>query len=389
MKLVKALLLVFALIWANCGGEIAETEPSIDTEDGPSTASGAWCGDLPDGQKTCCGAGYTLRPKMRKCTKFLKGTVTNINAATMTYQGRASNSNFLPVDDNTLELLTAYVIENGEGTSCPHGPFGSLHFDFLSCDEYLPLPPDGANRRRLGIGSSNPRNLLLRGPTTHPATCSWPGGPANQEWDDDQYLRYQDAGIFPWGTNTCVVLRVWESDGFGGADGSDDGSWGRRNDVIGMVRIERAATTTKPLRIDYHTVNNGVWFPLYSYTNDHPRTKTSNLAAWVKVRTGKPCIGTCASAAQPRGFLACVDDSFQRCNFVNHACTDLESHHAEMNGQRLGDKISSIKLIGVNSVTLYEHAGYKGRAVRIDHDCPDLKRHLGHSFGDITSSANF
>ena len=66
-----------------------------------------------------------------------------------------------------------------------------------------------------------------------------------------------------------MVLRIRES------DGSDDGGWGRRDDVLGMELISRQRTSNPC----------GVWVAFHKYTNDHPRRRLNQVALWLKLRT--------------------------------------------------------------------------------------------------------
>jgi hypothetical protein len=223
----------------------------------------SWCGELPSGENLCCPQGYLLRPQLKKCVKYLKNHLEAIRTSSMCYQASGDNEAFVKITADTLELIAVHIIDDGEGSDCPHGPFGSLHYDLFPCTENLSLSADGADHRRLS------HDRLFRGPFTYPSVCLF-GPSAHREWLDDHYLTYEGAGLYKWGTDSCVVLRIWES------DGSEDGSWGRRNDVLGMIRIDRNKTV------------GGVWFPLKKYTNDHPRKLTNSISGWVKLRTSTP-----------------------------------------------------------------------------------------------------
>ena len=151
------------------------------------------------------------------------------------------------------------MIDNGEGDEQPHGPHGNLYWDVFGAFEPLMRSPDGADKRR--VQSQH----VLRGPhRTHGAT---------DEWLDDESMMYSGAGLFRWnaapGTADAVVLRIWES------DGSEDGFLGRRNDVLGMEYIRRKDTESPC----------GLWVPFHTYTNDHPRRRSSEIALWLLLRT--------------------------------------------------------------------------------------------------------
>jgi hypothetical protein len=203
----------------------------------------------------CCPRSTVLRPWQRRCEPF--GDLSPRRDSYGSYVGLSDRPNTLAVDSNTLQVCGMYVSDNGEGNDWPHGPYGNLYVDFFSATEPLASSADHADGRRI----SGPRQV--RGPhRTHGTT---------DEWLDDEFQRYQDFGVLRWGTRSSVVLRVWES------DGSEDGSWGRRNDVLGMERVSKAATV------------NGTWIPLHKYTNDHPRRRTSAVTGWIFVKTGGRC----------------------------------------------------------------------------------------------------
>jgi hypothetical protein len=214
-----------------------------------------WCSDLPDGRTLCCSSGYILRPGHGICESGHK-LAPFIDPRTMTYNGEYDKG-FLPIGNNTLELLAILVIDNGEGEGWPHGPAGNLYYDLFDCSEYLPAPPDKADKRTI----DGPR--VLHGPDhTHGTTYEW--------GKDDVLLKYCNAGLFNWGERDCVTLRIWESD-----SKSEDGSSGRRNDVLGLERLNRIETMNP----------EGVWIPMHKYTNDHPRRRTDKIAIWIKLRT--------------------------------------------------------------------------------------------------------
>lgn len=180
--------------------------------------------------------------------------------------GRRDRPNSIAVDGDVLQVCGAYVSDNGEGDAWPHGPVGHIYIDFFASTEPLAASADGADQRRLGRSSR-----LLRGPhRTHGDL---------DEWLDDEFQRYEHFGVFQWSGRDAVVARIWES------DGSEDGRWGRRNDVLGMELVNRADTL------------QGTWIPLHAYTNHHPRRRTSRITGWLLVKTG----GTCPPETEESG----------------------------------------------------------------------------------------
>lgn len=210
-----------------------------------------------------CGAGAVLEPSRGRCSVW-KDLSPKVDKNAGFYRAERDRKNWVPLDHGSvLELLAAYVIDNGEGDEEPHGPHGNLHWDVFGPFEPLMESRDGANDRRVMTSS------VLRGPhRTHGTT---------DEWLDDEALMYSGAGLFRWGsqpgTDDAMVMRVWES------DGSEDGSAvGRRNDVLGMEYIRRQDTENEC----------GTWVPFHRYTNGHPRKRTSHPALWLLVRTRSP-----------------------------------------------------------------------------------------------------
>ncbi|MBC7173714.1 MAG: hypothetical protein H5U40_14840 [Polyangiaceae bacterium] len=65
-------------------------------------------------------------------------------------------------------------------------------------------------------------------------------------------------------------MRIYETDSH-----AEDGFIGRRNDVMGMVVIDRAASE-RP---------EGVWITFHTFTNDHPRRAREEVAIRALVRT--------------------------------------------------------------------------------------------------------
>jgi len=172
--------------------------------------------------------------------------------------GRRDRPNAIAVDDDVLQVCGAYVSDNGEADAWPHGPVGHINIDFFASTEPLAASEDRADQRRLGRSKRR-----LRGPhRTHGDL---------DEWLDDELQRYQEFGVFQWSGHPAVVARVWES------DGSEDGRWGRRNDVLGMELVNRADTL------------QGKWIPLHAYTNEHPRRRTSRITGWLLLKTGGTC----------------------------------------------------------------------------------------------------
>lgn len=203
----------------------------------------------------CCPRTTVLRPWQQRCDTFVNLSPLRDNFGA--YIGAADRPNLLPISADTLQVCAAYIADNGEGTDWPHGPYGNLYVDIFAGNEPLAVSADGANRRRIG------QERQLRGPhRTHGTT---------DEWNDDEWQRYQGAGIYQWAGRTDVVLRIWES------DGSEDGSWGRRNDVLGLEQIMRSRTSS------------GLWVALHKYTNDHPRRRTATITGWLLVQTGGVC----------------------------------------------------------------------------------------------------
>lgn len=171
--------------------------------------------------------------------------------------GRRDRPNSIAVDSDVLQVCSAHIFDNGEGDAWPHGPIGHIYIDFFASTEPLAESVDRADQRRLGS------RRRLRGPhRTHGD---------RDEWLDDELQRYQHFGVFQWSGRDAVVTRIWES------DGSEDGRWGRRNDVIGMELVNRADTL------------QGQWLPLHAYTNGHPRRRTSRVKGWLLVKTGGTC----------------------------------------------------------------------------------------------------
>lgn len=203
----------------------------------------------------CCLRATVLRPWLGTCQPF--SDLSPNRDYSGAYNGAADRPNTLPATADTLQVCGMYVIDNGEGSGGVHGPMGNLYIDIFDSSEPLLTSANGADRRRIG----QPRQL--RGPhRTHGTT---------DEWLDDELQRYQQFGAFSWGDRSALIVRIWES------DGSEDGSWGRRNDVLGMERVSRVAT--RP----------GLWVPLHTYTNDHPRRRTAAVSGWIYLKTGGDC----------------------------------------------------------------------------------------------------
>jgi hypothetical protein len=208
----------------------------------------------------CCDPGTIVQPQQGQCNA--EDVSPRLDASGV-YQGDQDRPNTLEVGPGVLQLCAVYVIDNGEGDDWPHGPHGNLYIDVFAPDEPLDASEDGADQRRI----RDPR--VLRGPhNTHDDT---------DEWLDDEVLRYQEFGVLEFDADgpaaAQAVLRVWESD-----SQSEDGSWGRRNDVMGMELIDRAATEAGAVWVDFH-----------KYTNDHPRIRTNEVAMQLLVLTGGAC----------------------------------------------------------------------------------------------------
>jgi hypothetical protein len=239
------------------GGDL---NTDLDTSPGPWEAlEGAGC----DGTSNpfavgprCCPASTVLRKWLRQCAPF--DDLSPCRDAHGAYDGALDPLNFLPPDAGTLQVCAMYVWENGEGGQQLFGPYGDLHVDFFAESEPLDASADDADRRRIGPDRD------LRGP--HRTTV------LTDEWNDDELLRYQHAGLLPWAGRNAVVLRVYED------DGSEDGDDRDRNDVLGMERIDRASTE-----------GGGVWVPLHRYTNDHPRLREEVVTGWILLQTGGIC----------------------------------------------------------------------------------------------------
>lgn len=206
-----------------------------------------------------CGPGAVLEPGRGRCAVF-NDISPKVDKNGGFYRADRDSKNWVPLDGgNVLELLAAYVVDNGEGDEELHGPHGNLHWDVFGPFEPLMESKDGAGGRRVASSS------VLRGPhRTHGTT---------DEWLDDEALMYSGAGLFRWGaqpgTRDAVVLRVWES------DASEDGALGRRNDVLGMEYIRRQDTENEC----------GKWVAFHRYTNSHPRKRTSHAVLWLLLRT--------------------------------------------------------------------------------------------------------
>jgi hypothetical protein len=206
-----------------------------------------------------CGPGAVLQPSRGKCSVW-NDISPKIDRNGGFYRADRDRKNWVPLDGgNVLELLAAYVVDNGEGDEELHGPHGNLHWDVFGPFEPLMESKDHAGERRVAT------SFVLRGPhRTHGTT---------DEWLDDEALMYSGAGLFHWGgkpgTQDAIVLRVWES------DGSEDGALGRRNDVLGMEYIRRQDTENQC----------GTWVPFHRYTGGHPRNRTARTVLWLLVRT--------------------------------------------------------------------------------------------------------
>ncbi|MDD9932196.1 MAG: hypothetical protein OXT09_01255 [Myxococcales bacterium] len=206
-----------------------------------------------------CGPDAVLQPLRGRCSVYSDAT-PHLDPLVGHYRAERDRRNWVdPRSGGVLEVLQVYVVDNGEGERLPHGPHGNLYWDVFGPFEPVMESRDGAAKRRLG------RARVLRGPhRTHGRT---------DEWLDDEAMMYSGAGLYRWGsvpgTERGIVLRIWES------DGTEDGFLGRRNDVLGMEYVDRAATE-RPC---------GVWVPFHRYRNSHPRRRTSHVAVWMLLRT--------------------------------------------------------------------------------------------------------
>ena len=242
----------------------------------------------------CCAGKAVIRPQQDLCDYATVGMdrvgnpLSNLSPRINDigiFDGARDRPNTLPVSSSTLQICAVYLADNGEGDGFPHGPYGNLHWDLFDVAEAtracevevatrggshvihgqepsypLEISCDGASKRRLDS------DRILRGPhRTHGDT---------DEWLDDEVLTYHDFGIFEWGARSQVILRVYESD-----SDRDDGGWGRRNDVLGMEFVDRAATEDP----------EGIWIPFHDYTNDHPRRRTGEVGMWMLLKTGGTC----------------------------------------------------------------------------------------------------
>jgi hypothetical protein len=77
-------------------------------------------------------------------------------------------------------------------------------------------------------------------------------------------------------------MRIWETD-----MNAEDGLLGRRNDVLGMTLIDRAATE-RP---------EGTWVTFRHFTNDHPRRAGSAVAIRALVRTRRSEVAAAPAVA--------------------------------------------------------------------------------------------
>lgn len=268
-----ASLLISSVVTACAGGaDEGESTPDpggvrggdlntdLDTSPGPwSTLEGEAC----DGTSnpfaigpSCCPASTVLRKWLRQCAPF--DDLSPRRDEHGAYDGALDPLNFLRPDEDTLQVCAMYVWENGEGGQQLFGPYGDLRVDFFAESEPLDASADGADRRRLGPDRD------LRGPHRTAALTD--------EWNDDELLRYQRAGLFQWAGRDAVVLRIWED------DGTEDGDERDRNDVLGMERIDHLSTE-----------GGGAWFPLHRYTDEHPRLREEVVTGWILLQTGGAC----------------------------------------------------------------------------------------------------
>jgi hypothetical protein len=164
--------------------------------------------------------------------------------------------NWVLWSQEVLAILEARCHDNGEGADWPHGPFGHIYIDLFDPPPDLDAIPDGADHRRL----MEPP-LRLRG-------C-WRTHDGLDEWLDGDVVTYRQGGILAWGEREEIVLRLYES------DGSEDGAWGRRNDVLGFERIRKTDTTGQVVTVSCHP-----------FTNDHPRRRRPDQVAFeLKLQT--------------------------------------------------------------------------------------------------------
>lgn len=163
--------------------------------------------------------------------------------------------NWILWGEDVLTILEAKCLDNGEGTAWPHGPYGHVYLDLFEVPNDLDSIPDGADQRRIGP------SMRLRGP--------WRTHDGLDEWLDCDTVTYQQGGIFSWGNSDEIVLRLYES------DQSEDGSFGRRDDVLGFEKITRSETVDQVLTVSCNL-----------FTNDHPRRRMSDRVAFeIKLAT--------------------------------------------------------------------------------------------------------
>ncbi len=165
------------------------------------------------------------------------------------YQCDRDPGNWTLWGENILTILEARCLDNGEGTSWPHGPYGHVYIDMFAVPDDLDSIPDGADQRRLGPP------MRLRGP--------WRTHDGLDEWLDFDEVTYGQGGIFPWDSADELVLRIFES------DQSEDGAFGRRNDILGFEKIIR-----------FDTVDQTLTASCNLFTNDHPRLRISDRVAF-------------------------------------------------------------------------------------------------------------
>jgi hypothetical protein len=182
-----------------------------------------------------------------------------------------------PPGTAVLTLLDAVCLDNGEGDTCPHGPFGSIYVDFFPQTEpHWPdgLEPPGA-KDRCFRRPDDPSRCHRRLPGPHLGEVRCPlSKPSTAEWLDGDTMRYTDGdadagpALFAWRDGEDgLVMRLWES---------DPGSFlGRRDDVLGLERVDRAATETA----------EGLWMDFHAYDSGVPRQPTQDVAFRLRLKT--------------------------------------------------------------------------------------------------------
>lgn len=89
-------------------------------------------------------------------------------------------------------------------------------------------------------------------------------------------------------------------------------------------------------------------------------------------RTSGICTGTPLYTCNSSG--NCVAARVELCTGKGYsACTSIYASDSNLGPEGLGDKVSSVRLVNVRSVTLYEHDSYAGKYVTLTSSCSDLE----------------